>query len=172
MSTTIRGEDATCLFEILSNDAMICIEGHTGSGKTTAGKKIAEKFGAKFFDTDSYIIKDPASDIIKPYEDMVDITKLSKELNDEKGKKIIAGICLRKILRLAKISEESIFIYIKHVSRTSYQWIEENTLEELRAGVIHIDDIHEPHASDYRYILEMSPQNNADIVFERLEENI
>ncbi|MTD06150.1 hypothetical protein GKN89_05295 [Serratia sp. YC16] len=172
MSITIRGEDATCLFEILSEPKTICIEGHTGSGKTTAGKKIAEKFGAKFFDTDSYIIKDPTSDVINTYEDMLDIAKLSKELIEEKGKKIIAGICLRKILTLAKISEESIFIYIKYVSRTSYQWIEENTLEDLKERVIDIDNIPEPHASDYRYILEMSPQHNADIVFERLEENI
>ena len=171
MSITIRGEDATCLFGMLSNPKAICIEGHTGSGKTTAGKKIAEKFGAKFFDTDSYIIKDPASDVIKPYEDMVDIAKLSKELNEEKGKKIIAGICLRKILRLAKPSEQPIFIYIKCISRTSSQWIEENILEDLREGVIDIDNIPEPHASDYRYILEMNPQHNADIVFERLEEN-
>jgi len=106
---------------MLSNPKAICIEGHTGSGKITVGKKIAEKFGAKFFDTDSYIIKVPASDVIKPYEDMVDTAKLSKELNEEKGKKIIAGICLRKILRLAKTSEQPIFIHIKCISRTSSQ---------------------------------------------------
>lgn len=145
MSITIRGEDATCLFEMLSDHKTICIEGHTGSGKTTAGKKIAEKFGAKFFDTDSYIIKDLSSEVIKPYEEMVDIAKLSKEVNEEKGKKIIAGICLRKILRLAKISEEPIFIYIKCVSRTSYQWIEETILEDLRERANCIDNMTCPH---------------------------
>ena len=47
-----------------------------------------------------------------------------------------------------------------------------NTLDDLREGNIDIDNIPEPHASDYRYILEKSPQNKADIIFERLEENI
>lgn len=39
MSVTIRTEDATCLLDILSEQTTICIEGHTLSGKTTAGKK-------------------------------------------------------------------------------------------------------------------------------------
>ncbi|EML4853926.1 (d)CMP kinase [Morganella morganii subsp. morganii] len=172
MSITIRGEDATCLFEILSDPKTIFIEGHTGAGKTTVGKKIAEKLGAKFFDTDSYVVKGSASDVIKQYENMVDIEKLSKELMEEKGKKVIVGICLRKILKLPKILEGAIFIYIKCVSRTLDQWIEESILEDLREGIEDINYIPEPHASDYRYILEFNPQYNADIVFERLEENI
>ncbi|ELT9857250.1 hypothetical protein QNZ10_004696, partial [Escherichia coli] len=106
------------------------------------------------------------------YEDLIDINKLSKEINEEEGKKVIVGICLRNILRLDELDEESIFIYIKCISRTTFQWIEENTLDDLREGNIDIDNIPEPHASDYRYILEKSPQNKADIIFERLEENI
>jgi len=35
-----------------------------------------------------------------------------------------------------------------------------------------ISTIKEPHASDYRYMMEMKPQDNADIIFERFEENI
>ncbi|EPX1305531.1 shikimate kinase [Escherichia coli] len=171
MSVTIRDEDAACLLDILSEHATICIEGHTCSGKTTAGKKIAETFGAKFFDTDDYIIKNQ-NPTIERYEDLIDINKLSKEINEEEGKKVIVGICLRNILRLDELDEESIFIYIKCISRTTFQWIEENTLDDLREGNIDIDNIPEPHASDYRYILEKSPQNKADIIFERWEENI
>ena len=171
MSVTIRDEDAACLLDILSEHATICIEGHTCSGKKTAGKKIAETFGAKFFDIDDYIIKNQ-NPTIERYEDLIDINKLSKEINEEEGKKVIVGICLRNILRLDELDEESIFIYIKCISRTTFQWIEENTLDDLREGNIDIDNIPEPHASDYRYILEKSPQNKADIIFERLEENI
>ena len=43
---------------------------------------------------------------------MIDINKPSKELNEEEGKKVIVGICLRNILRLAEPDEKSIFIYI------------------------------------------------------------
>ncbi|MCI5461759.1 shikimate kinase [Escherichia coli] len=171
MSITVRGEDAICLLDILSEHTTICIEGHTCSGKTKAGKKIAETFGAKFFDTDDYIIKAP-NPTVEEYEGMIDINKLSKELHEEKGKKVIVGICLRNILRLAEPAEDSIFVYIKCISRTSFQWIEENILDDLREGNIDITKIPEPHASDYRYILERSPQNEADIIFERLEENI
>lgn len=171
MSITVRGEDATCLLDILSEHTTICIEGHTCSGKTAAGKKIAETFGAKFFDTDDYIIK-VQNPTIEEYEGLININKLSKELNEEKGKKVIVGICLRNILRLAGLDEESIFIYIKCISRTTFQWIEKNTLDDLREGNIDINSIPEPHASDYRYILERSPQNKANIIFERLEENI
>ncbi|WOR23496.1 hypothetical protein R2X23_14830 [Citrobacter braakii] len=103
---------------------------------------------------------------------MIDINKPSKELNEEEGKKVIVGICLRNILRLAESDEKSIFVYIKCILITSFQWIEKNTLDDLREGNIDIDRIPEPHASDYRYILERSPQNKADIIFERLEENI
>ncbi|HBA7777029.1 TPA: hypothetical protein J1Z49_004183, partial [Escherichia coli] len=87
MSVTIRDEDAACLLDILSEHATICIEGHTCSGKTTAGKKIAETFGAKFFDTDDYIIKNQ-NPTIERYEDLIDINKLSKEINEEEGKKV------------------------------------------------------------------------------------
>lgn len=169
MSVAIRGEDATCLLEMLPEHATICIEGHTASGKTTAGKKIADTLGAKFFDTDNYIIKDSASNAIKPYEDMIDIQKLSIDLYEDKGKKILCGICLRKILNMIKPTEDLFFIYIKRISRSSLKWVEEDVIDDIKNGILDISKIPEPHASDYRYILEEHPQNSASIVFERLE---
>ncbi|EHN8924484.1 hypothetical protein F6U03_004306 [Enterobacter asburiae] len=172
MINIVQGERITCLLDGLSNQRIICIEGHTGSGKTTAGKEVANLFNAKFFDTDDYVIKDEKSNNIKPYNEMVDTQKLSHDLQNEKGRMVIAGICLRNTLKAFSLPEKPFFVYIKKISRISGLWLEEATLEELIEKKLDISTIKEPHASDYRYIIEMKPQDNADIIFERFEESI
>lgn len=172
MINTFQGESITCLLNELSNQRIICIEGHTGSGKTTAGKEVATLLNAKFFDTDDYVIKDEESNNIKIYNEMVDTQKLSQDLQNEKGRIVIVGICLRNTLQAFTLPEKPLFIYIKKISRSSGLWLEEATLEDLIEKKCDISTIKEPHASDYRYMMEMKPQDNADIIFERFEENI
>ncbi|GKV77075.1 hypothetical protein PEC106568_22490 [Pectobacterium carotovorum subsp. carotovorum] len=55
MNPIIIREDINSLCGICSNHNFICIEGHTGSGKTTLGTSLAGHLNAELIDTDSFI---------------------------------------------------------------------------------------------------------------------
>ncbi|RUR97812.1 shikimate kinase [Pectobacterium polaris] len=110
MNPIIIREDISSLYGICSNHNFICIEGHTGSGKTTLGTSLSGYLNAKLIDTDLFIKDDPHGN--KFYVERIDEDKLSSEIKQRTQSVVLVGICLREVIELLKLSEEMFLIYI------------------------------------------------------------
>ena len=167
MNPIIIREDISRLYGICSNHNFICIEGHTGSGKTTLGTSLSEYLNAKFIDTDLFIKDDPHGS--KSYVERIDEDRLSSEIKQRTQSVVLVGICLREVIELLKLSEEMFFIYIKIISTSSNRWMEEYNLDDFSNGKLNMKDIPKAHIDSYRYTLNYEPQSKANVIYERLE---
>ncbi|MFV8849674.1 shikimate kinase [Serratia fonticola] len=166
MTHIITSEEATSLYSISPSCNLICIEGHTASGKTNAGNLLAQHLNAHFIDTDSFI--DDTKDKDLNYVDQLKLEELLTEIRNNTGKKIIVGICLRDTLSRLKLNECLFFIYIKVISKTSGVWMEEYNLVDFKEGSMDTSNTPKAHLDSYEYTLKYEPQNKADVIFERL----
>lgn len=166
MTYVLRGKDTTSLCTISPTEDIICIEGHTASGKTTAGNILARHLDAHFIDTDNFI--DKATNENKSYVERLNLDALLTEIKGYTGKKVIVGICLRETLELLSINNRIFYIYIKVISEAYNDWIEKCNLEDIENGTMNIEDIPRAHLDSYQYTLKYKPQELADVVFERL----
>ncbi|MDY4366565.1 shikimate kinase [Pectobacterium brasiliense] len=114
MNPIIICEDINSLCGICSNHNFICIEGHTGSGKTTLGTSLAGHLNAELIDTDSFIKDDPYGN--QSYAERIDANRLSSEIKQKTQSVVLVGICLREVIELLKLSEKNVFhIYKSHI---------------------------------------------------------
>lgn len=166
MSYVLSGEDSTSLYTIPLPGNFICIEGHTASGKTTAGNLLAQHLNAHFIDTDNFIGKTTNEN--KSYVERLDLDALLTEIKGHTGKKVMVGICLRETLERLDINDEIFYIYIKVISEISNTWIEKYNLEDFENGKMETEKVPIAHLDSYKYTLKYKPQELADVVFKRL----
>jgi hypothetical protein len=167
-----RGEDVDCIIDLLTDRSFIAFEGHTGSGKTTAGIKVSKKLGAIIFDTDSYMCEcDDNTQPFVDYHEGFNFELLNSHLSEALAhgiKVVLVGICLRKTLEQLDVSNP-FFVYIKEISRSSGVWNESQNVEDFILGVELDPKPYGVHLSDYNYIKNYNPHEIADVIFERLE---
>lgn len=97
------------------NRCLVGIEGHSTSGKSTLGKKLALLSGESLFSTDEYARQRKKNDA---YPDLVDVERLKRDVKAVSGRSLsfIEGICLRDVLESAGLKPD-VFVYIKRITQ-------------------------------------------------------
>jgi hypothetical protein len=146
--------------------AIIAIEGHSTSGKTTLGEDLAERLSAASLSTDAYARPESTA---RSYVERLQHDQLRADLDRlmvNRALIVIEGIALRDTLR--KVSAvPQVFVYVKRMSPAGL-WADdlENYLESGRpAGWLSWTD-----RQSVEYHLRESPHERADMVYVRAEE--
>jgi len=169
---------------------LLSVDGLTGSGKSTLAYDLSKHFGFTLIDLDDdrYLDKKKGgyTNFIKYENLLADILK-----NKTKETKIISGVCIQEILSRIKITP-GLKIYIKKMKTKNY-WYDGECLDYTKDVEEVIENYHEiikrfselilgiennenesssPNESVYdeiiRYHFNYRPEEEADIVFERL----
>jgi hypothetical protein len=146
--------------------AIIGIEGHSTSGKTTLATDLALACGGERISTDMYV--DRQSDALA-YSDRIFSEKLLTDLarlRREKTVVFIEGICLRDTLRLVGIAPES-FIYCKRITQAGL-WADD-PLNYVDAHGRPQSTLSTVDGMSVEYHLRVFPLEKADIVYLRQE---
>jgi len=161
-------EDLSARLGSLPPGAIAGLEGFCGSGKT----KLADQLGAQVpmyvCHVDSFAKK---FDQPPPYTECLDLTALRRALEqrEESRPTFVEGICLRDVLALVDLSP-AIFVYLKRIGQNGL-WYDGLRLEDFEAGQPIPGDMDEPHRSDLEHHARVRPHVQAELIYERVEDD-
>jgi hypothetical protein len=165
-----RTDDYRALYDrlrLLRRPAFIGVEGFTGSGKSKLSNDLGRDLEAAVIHTDEYVL---AGDESLPYPDRIDYGRITTAITLARSThslSIVEGICLREIFYRLSLSAD-LFVYIKRVASNGL-WHDGFHLEDFEAGNGLEEDCEEPHRSDFAYHVAARPDEQADLLFERIE---
>lgn len=163
MSTTVTIEDLCTRLRSLSPAAIAGLEGFSGSGKTHLADRLGALVPVAVCHVDSFAKK---FDQPPTYIECLDIAGLRRALEQREQSRptVVEGICLRDVL--AHVGQSpAILIYLRRIGRNGL-WHDGLHLEGFEAGQ---GDTREPHRSDLEYHVRVRPHEQADLVYERVE---
>ena len=140
----------------LAARAIIGIDGWTGVGKTTLGRKLAADLGASLYDLDEALIKDQ-----QHYFSALRLADVREAFERPRRLLFVSGICVRRVL--AELgTTASAHIYMKRMA--SWGWADEDELsgrvpefsgasgEQVRKELQLYHESWQPHATaDYEF---------------------
>lgn len=151
----------------LNRPVVVGIEGFSGSGKSSLADALAKKLNALLINTDKYV---SGKDESLSYQNRLNYNLIKSTITNvivEPSIVIFEGICLRETLRRLGTTA-NFMVYVKHVAENGL-WHDGFHLEDYQTDVKIFENCKEPNRSDFIYHLKEHPQEQANIVFHRVD---
>jgi broad-specificity NMP kinase len=147
---------------------VIAVDGFPGSGKSTLGAQVAAALDAQVVDFDDFLIRDQGEFI-----SALKLTDLATAMDADQGLVVASGVCMLLVLLRLQIKPD-LLVYVKRMA--IWGWADQDEVEgdEAEGATIITGSNLDHHPLDlevHRYHRQFRPQDVADVVLERLEDD-